>query len=128
MTTRIATEVAATAPFGATVLAIGDGALAGEIAAARPDLRVHRVAAGELAALPFDDQTVDLVVSAVPLHGRADAGVVLAELAGVLRAGGRIALYDPRPCPAPDLAALRARERPLLCPVRLYHQVRAACG
>jgi ubiquinone/menaquinone biosynthesis C-methylase UbiE len=120
---RVAAEVAAAVPGGASVLEIGCGP--GHLAAllARiPGLRVtgvdldpgmvvraearagrevggdrHRPSflVADVAALPFPDASFDLVVSTFSMHHWADPAVGLAEIRRVLRPGGRALIWDP---------------------------------
>lgn len=116
---RIAADVAAVAPHGASVLDVGTGPgrLLVEIARRRPDLRLTgldpatdmvetarrnlaEVAAdatavtGGVEDLPFDDGSFDLVVSSLSLHHWADPAAGAAELARVLAPGGEVRVYD----------------------------------
>ena len=122
---RIAAEVAgAGLPDGATVLDVGTGpgrvplliaercpelivegldlseemigrAMKGAIGAGigRERLR-YRV--GDVAALPYDDASVDLVVSSLSLHHWTDVPAGLAEVRRVLRPDGQAWIYDVR--------------------------------
>lgn len=51
---------------------------------------------GDVAHLPFGDATVDLVVSTYSMHHWADKAAALAEIARVLRPGGRALIWDLR--------------------------------
>jgi SAM-dependent methyltransferase len=53
-----------------------------------------RFSVGDAAALPFDDGTVDLVVSTLSLHHWAEPADAFAEIARVLRPGGVALIYD----------------------------------
>lgn len=124
---RVADDVAAAAPTGGTVLdaGCGSGRLAVEIARRRPDLQVHgvdlepgmvdvatkrverehladrvRFSVADLASLPLPAGSVDMIVSTASLHHWADVGGVIASLGQVLRADGRMWIYDFRPVPA----------------------------
>ncbi len=124
---RVAADVALAAPTGAAVLdaGCGSGRLAVEIAARRPDLRVHGVdlergmvevatqhaerenltdrlafTVADLADLPLPDDCVDLIVSTASLHHWTDVGAVIASLGRVLRPDGRLWIYDLRLVPA----------------------------
>ena len=50
-----------------------------------------------MASLPFPDGSFDLVVSTLSLHHWADPQAGLAEIARVLRPGGRALIWDFRP-------------------------------
>jgi SAM-dependent methyltransferase len=52
---------------------------------------------GDVAALPFPDASFDLVVSTFSMHHWSDPVVGLAEIARVLRPGGRALIWDLRP-------------------------------
>lgn len=124
---RVADDVAATAPEGATVLdaGCGSGRLAVEIARRRPDLRVHGVdleagmievakqraeqqnvagrvqfTVADLADLRLPADSVDMIVSTASLHHWADADAVVASLGRVLRPDGRMWIYDFRLVPS----------------------------
>lgn len=110
----------------------GPGRLALDLARARPDATVHGVdiAAGaievaaeraeraggavrflqaDLADLPFEDGTFDLIVSTVSYHHWARVPEVVAELGRVLRPEGRLWVYDVRTMSREPLAdAVRA--------------------
>jgi SAM-dependent methyltransferase len=58
---------------------------------------------GDVAHLPFDDASFDLVTSRLSAHHYADPAAALREVARVLRPGGRFLLID---CIAPEDAAL----------------------
>jgi len=132
---RVAADVAAAAPTGGVVLdaGCGSGRLAVQIAARRPDLRVHgidlergmvdvatrhaeradvggRVAltVADLADLPLPDDSVDLIVSTASLHHWTDVGAVIASLGRVLRPDGRLWIYDLRLVPAGRVRAAAA--------------------
>jgi ubiquinone/menaquinone biosynthesis C-methylase UbiE len=102
-------------------LGCGSGQLAIELAQAAPDLRVtgidlsytllsealhnaaeaglaHRVdfRTGDAAAAPFDDASLDLVVSTLSLHHWSDPVTVLDETARILRPGGSFVIFDLR--------------------------------
>lgn len=122
---QIAADIAAAAPEGARVLEIGCGP--GHLSimlARRHDLDVTgldldpamveraqanayrsandrghgpRFAVGDVAALPFPDRSFDLVVSTLSMHHWADPSAGLAEIARVVRPGGRSLVWDVRP-------------------------------
>jgi ubiquinone/menaquinone biosynthesis C-methylase UbiE len=52
---------------------------------------------GDVAALPFDDASFDLVVSTFSMHHWDDRHAGLADIARVVRPGGRILIWDLRP-------------------------------
>jgi ubiquinone/menaquinone biosynthesis C-methylase UbiE/DNA-binding transcriptional ArsR family regulator len=56
-----------------------------------------KVRAGELEALPIADGELDLAVATLVLHHVPDPARVLAEVARVLRPGGRLIVVDMRP-------------------------------
>jgi ubiquinone/menaquinone biosynthesis C-methylase UbiE len=113
---RIAADIAAAAPEGATLLDVGTGPgiLLKAIARARPDLNLVGVDlaadmidlarknlgdgpelhAADVAALPFDDNRFDLVVSSYSSHHWDDPEAGAAEMARVLRSGGRLLNYE----------------------------------
>jgi ubiquinone/menaquinone biosynthesis C-methylase UbiE len=114
---RVAAEVAAAASVGATVLDIGTGPgeLLNRLAARRPDLALtgldlspemlaiaRRSAASpsigfevaDVAALPRPDDSADVIVSTLSAHEWPQPERAAAELARVLRPGGRLLIYD----------------------------------
>ncbi|WP_040779102.1 class I SAM-dependent methyltransferase [Nocardia pneumoniae] len=120
---------AATDP-GAWVLDVGTGPgkLLARLHSGRPDLRLHgvdlsphmieiaertladraEISVGDVGALPYPDDSFDLVVSSLSLHEWPDVDRAVEELARVLRPGGTVAIYDFRFVPAaPALRALR---------------------
>jgi ubiquinone/menaquinone biosynthesis C-methylase UbiE len=62
---------------------------------ARAEVAAHFVRA-DLADLPFEDGTFDLVVSTISYHHWEQVPEVVAELARVLRRDGRLWVYDAR--------------------------------
>jgi SAM-dependent methyltransferase len=52
---------------------------------------------GDVAALPFDDASFDLVVSTLSMHHWSEPAAGLAEIARVLRPGGGALIWDLRP-------------------------------
>jgi SAM-dependent methyltransferase len=121
----IAADVAAAAPPGARVLEVGCGPgrlsilLAGrrglqvtgldldpamiQLAQAKADRsgsggqRRPSFLVGDVASLAFPDRSFDLVLSTLSMHHWADPAAGLAEVARVLRPGGRALLWDFRP-------------------------------
>lgn len=67
-----------------------------ERAAARGprDGATGRYLAADVAALPFEDGTFDVVVSTLSMHHWADAEDGLAEIGRVVRPGGRVLVWD----------------------------------
>jgi ubiquinone/menaquinone biosynthesis C-methylase UbiE len=61
----------------------------------------HRIRfqVADVAALPCPDASVDLIVSTLSLHHWPDTKAATAELARVLRPGGRVMIYDFRFAP-----------------------------
>jgi ubiquinone/menaquinone biosynthesis C-methylase UbiE len=124
---RVVADVAAAwLPSGATVLDVGTGPgtlplllaeqspnlsifgvdLSAEMiarATAAADMRAAPVASlvefqiADVAQLPFDDESVDLVVSTISMHHWADLAAGLREVVRVLRPGAHAWLYDIRP-------------------------------
>ena len=128
-----AADIAAAVPQGGSVLDVGTGPgrLLIELARRRPDLQLvgidpspdmvahaHRnardarlrdrvdvrVAAAE--SLPFDDGSFDAVASTLSAHHWSDVTAAVAEQARVLRAGGRLWVFDLRRTSAALSAAL----------------------
>jgi ubiquinone/menaquinone biosynthesis C-methylase UbiE len=115
---RIATDIAASAPDGAALLDVGTGPgiLLKALARIRPDLRLAGVDlapdmvdharrnlagldglelhAADVAALPFEDDRFDLVVSSYSSHHWGDPEAGSAEIARILSPGGRFINYD----------------------------------
>jgi ubiquinone/menaquinone biosynthesis C-methylase UbiE len=50
--------------------------------------------AGDVAELPYPDDSFDLIVSAVSMHHWADVAAGVRELGRVLRPGGKLWIYD----------------------------------
>lgn len=113
---KIAKDIAASAPQGAGVLDVGTGPgiLLKELGRIRPDLRLagidlaadmidhakHNLGDGielhatDVAALPFEDNSFDLVVSTFSSHHWSDPEAGAGEIARVLRREGRFLNYD----------------------------------
>ena len=68
-------------------------------AADREPFDVDRVSFGvaDVVALPFDDRSVDLVVSSLSMHHWTDPATGLREVVRVLRPGAQAWIYDVRP-------------------------------
>jgi ubiquinone/menaquinone biosynthesis C-methylase UbiE len=134
---RLASDVAASTPEGATVLVVGTGpgVLLVELARRRPDLTLigvdlsaDMVAAAarnlapfgarvsveqaDVAELPFADGTVDVVVSSLSLHHWDRPREAIGELGRVLRPRGRLRIYDFPSAPF-DALESAARDRSL---------------
>ena len=80
---------------GHTVVAVD--ASPGMLETVRAKLPQAEVRAGDLTALPLDDDSIDLAVCALALTHLAVLEPAIAELARVVRAGGRIVLCDVHP-------------------------------
>ena len=121
----IAADVAAAAPEGARVLEVGCGpghlsimlarrhgldvtgldldpamierARANAVRAANGGGHSPSFLVGDVASLAFPDASFDVVVSTLSMHHWADATSGLAEVARVLRPGGRSLVWDLRP-------------------------------
>lgn len=116
---RIAQDVAAMAPGRGAVLDVGTGpgVLLVELARRRSDLMLTGVdlsadmvalaernlaavadrasaRVADVAALPFADESFDLVVSSFSLHHWEEPEAAVSELARVLRPGGALVIYD----------------------------------
>jgi len=70
------------------------------LALARAKVPAGRFEAADLHALPFADESFDLVVIALALCHLADPTRAIAELARVLRPGGALVVSDPHPAAA----------------------------
>ncbi len=130
---HLAADVAAAAPASAAVLDVGTGPgiLLRELGRRRPDLRLtgldlsqdmiaaaarnlapfgERVTAvvGDVADLPFPDDSFDLITTSLSLHHWDDIGAAAPELARVLRPGGRLIVYDFPFAPFDELARAAA--------------------
>lgn len=114
---HIADEVAASTGTGEAVLDVGTGPglLLAHLARRRPDLLLHGVdlsphmiahartnladhevelSVGDVGALPYPDNSFDVVVSSLSMHEWPDPVAAAAELERVLRPRGTLALYD----------------------------------
>jgi SAM-dependent methyltransferase len=119
----IAHDIRSVAPEGARVLEVGCGpghlairmarqlgldvtgldpamievARANAERAADDDRRQPAFVLGDVASLPFQDASFDLVVSTLSMHHWADPRAGLSEIGRVLRPGGRALVWDLRP-------------------------------
>jgi len=113
---RIAADIADSAPDGAALLDVGTGPgiLLKTLGRLRPDLELvgvdlspdmvahagrnlgdrFELHAADVAALPLADDRFDLVVTTYSSHHWGDPETGAAEIARVLRAGGRLLDYD----------------------------------
>jgi SAM-dependent methyltransferase len=126
---RIAADIAAAAPDGARLLEIGCGpghlsimlarrhgldvtgldldpamverARANAVRTANGGRHSPSFLVGDVASLSFPDGSFDLVVSTLSMHHWADPSAGLAEIARVLRPGGRSLVWDLRPGAVP---------------------------
>lgn len=62
--------------------------------AAEQGLRNVAFALGDAQAVPFADGSLDIAVTSYSLHHMSDAGSVIAEMARVVRRGGRVGVLD----------------------------------
>ena len=115
----VADAAAAGLPDGARVLdaGTGPGRIPRDLAAMRPTWTVDAVdlepkmidfarrqdtdgrvtfAVGDVAALPYPDETFDLIVSSISQHHWGDVDGGIRDLRRVLRPGGRLWIYDAR--------------------------------
>ena len=86
------------APFVARVVAVDSSP--SMLQAARKRLREHRnvdLRRGDLEALPIDDGLLDAATLMLVLHHVADPARALAEVARVLKPGGRLLIVDMAP-------------------------------
>jgi ubiquinone/menaquinone biosynthesis C-methylase UbiE len=129
---RVAQDVIDSAPTTGGVLDVGTGPgrLLHEVAVRRQDLVLagadlspdmitvaeraadsrglaHRISfrVADVTALPYADDSFDLVVSTLSMHHWPAVGPAVAELARVLRPGGRVLIYDFRFTPMDEAIA-----------------------
>jgi SAM-dependent methyltransferase len=88
---RGADEVGTTKTWLGAIAAAGEAGRAGDGTAAR-----YEVVRGDLLALPVPDASVDRVIAAEVLEHIPDDAAALAEIARVLKPGGRLAVTVPR--------------------------------
>jgi ArsR family transcriptional regulator len=89
---------AALAPFVAHVIAVDESSAM--LGAARKRLDTHsnvELRSGSLESLPIDAASLDVAVLSLVLHFVVDPQAVLAEVARVLRPGGRVLIVDMLP-------------------------------
>lgn len=79
-------------------------------------LKNLRFQSGDAAALPFDDGDFDVVLCRFAFHHFEDPARVLAEMARVCRAGGRVAVEDAIVSEQPERAAYQNRFEQLCDP------------
>jgi len=75
-----------------------------------------RLAAGDALALPFRDQSFDVVTISFGLRNVADPALALAELLRVTRPGGRLVVCEFSHLPGPALDAVYARYLAVVLP------------
>lgn len=86
------------APFAGRVIAVDDSAEMRAAARRRLEGKENvEVRAGRLEALPIDDAQLDVALLFLVLHHLVDPGEALAEVARVLRPGGRAVVMDMAP-------------------------------
>lgn len=96
---------ASLAPFVAQVIAVdGSEAMLAEARRRLAGCDNVQVLHGDMEALPMEDATLDAAVVALVLHHLPDPGRALAEMARVMRPGGRILVIDMLPHHREDLA------------------------
>jgi ubiquinone/menaquinone biosynthesis C-methylase UbiE len=135
---RIVDDLVEAVPDDAQVLDVGTGpgVLLVELAGRRPDLRLTgvdlstdmvaaaqrnvgefedrvSVRVGDVADLPFPDDSFDAVVTSLSMHHWDRPADAVPELARVLRTGGRLFVYDFGHAPF-DVLTETARERGIL--------------
>jgi ubiquinone/menaquinone biosynthesis C-methylase UbiE len=165
---RVAGDIVGSAPQAGVVLDVGTGPgrLLHEVAARRHDLKLsgadlspdmitvaeqvaessglgHRISfrVADVTALPYPEDSVDLIVSTLSMHHWPEIEPAVAELARVLRPGGRIMIYDFRFTPMDKaIAAFRMTakfaSRPVvrtplrtgLSPIALYARLIVSAG
>jgi ubiquinone/menaquinone biosynthesis C-methylase UbiE len=82
--------------------------------ARRPGGRPVQFQVADVIALPFEDQSTDLVVSSISMHHWADPAAGLRDIIRVLRPGAQAWIYDVRPMvrrAAPMAVGLDAESR-----------------
>ncbi|WP_051326368.1 class I SAM-dependent methyltransferase [Glycomyces tenuis] len=124
---RIAADASRSAPEGGALLDIGTGpgVLLMELHRSRPDLALTgvdlsadmvahaernleghaAVRRADAAELPFEPESFDLVVASLSAHHWDDPAAGAAEIARVLRPGGRLLVYDMGHAPFDTIAA-----------------------
>jgi ubiquinone/menaquinone biosynthesis C-methylase UbiE len=142
---RLAKDIAASVPRNAELLDVGTGPgiLLKKLASARPDLRItgidiaddmieharHNLAdlatppdlrAADVAAMPFEDDRFDYVVATFSFHHWEDPEAGAAEIARVLRSGGRLRIYDFRDAPFDAVSGRTGLSRVKKTPFRSF--------
>lgn len=108
-TGHAARQLAATARAVVALDATAAMLARGQAAAAHEGLANIMFMRGDAAALPFLDESFDVVVSRFAAHHFAAPGRVVAEMARCTRPGGHVALVDLAAAPDPSVAAQQNR-------------------
>lgn len=111
-TGRVLQVLGARARFGVGIDLNPDMLMIARSAIDRPDQRHLQVRQGDMARLPFDAASFDLVTAHQVLHFADAPGLVIAEAARVLRPGGRLVVADFLSHDLDDLLRLHRHRRP----------------